>query len=157
MAQARLTPTLHGPLSLTHSLPGNLSSYQYSPVKRTDTNGQNVLPKKEEKEAPWRGAKISYHVGSGTLCSRQYISDPLLLDREETFGFRDLQETRAPAPSAVRREDARAASCTDTLCHRCCNGKDYSFLTAHFEVSQGIILLSVNNTEHTVDKLSILP
>lgn len=38
----------------------------------------------------------------------------------------------------------------------CSNCNDSSFSNANFEVFQGIILLSVNNTDNTADKLFII-
>lgn len=89
------------------------------------------------------------------LCPHKYRPDPPPSEtRKKNVSSLNLREVRAGSKcSQVRRCMSRELG--QRPLHYGCNCNDFLFLNANFEVYfQGIILLSINTTDHTVDKLS---
>lgn len=90
------------------------------------------------------------------LCPHKYRPDPPPSEtKKKNVSSGNLREVRASSQcSQVRRCMSRELG--QQPHHYGYNRNNVLFLNANFEVSfQGIILLSINTTDHTVDKLSV--
>lgn len=113
--------------------------------------GGEISPLAGAKKTPYRG-------GSCSLCpykDRPHASPSG--PKDKNFRFRALKRQGLWLQVHLGEKMYEGRSWGQQRPHYLCsNCNDSSFLNANFQVFQGIILLSVNNTDSTADRLFIL-